>query len=172
MAQTRANIHQHITEQASFPMNDNSVSNDNHSIPTDLPPFDKQKMLAMQAQVSQGRLQPNIVSPHSMDKTKAKAPTGPVKRQVAEAWNNEKRKRNYEAPKPLIEEQHEDNKTPGTCQCCEHCGRLCLQEDCLMTVEARQHYHLDIKRELSTQDPVLEGAAQEEDSTWIINFED
>jgi len=39
-----------------------------------------------------------------MEMTKAEVPTGPVKRQVAEAWNNEKRKRNYEAPKPLIEE--------------------------------------------------------------------
>jgi len=91
----------------------------------------------MQAQVLQGRLQPNIVSPHSMEKTKAKAPTGPVKRQVAEAWNNEKRKRNYEAPKPLIEDQHEFSKTLGTCQCCEHYGRLCLQEDSLMIAEAR-----------------------------------
>ena len=53
---------------------------------------------------------------------------------VAKAWNNEKRKRNYEAPKPLIEEQHEISKTPGTCQCCEHYGRLCLQEDSLMTM--------------------------------------
>ena len=54
---------------------------------------------------------------------------------VVEAWNNEKRKRNYEAQKPVIEEQHEISKTPGTCQCCEHYGRLCLQEDSLMTAE-------------------------------------
>jgi hypothetical protein len=73
-----------------------------------------------------------------MEMTKAEVPTGPVKRQVAEAWNNEKRKRNYEASKPLIEEQHEDNKTSGTYQCCEHYGRPCLQEDSLMTAEARQ----------------------------------
>ena len=59
---------------------------------------------------------------------------------VAEAWNNEKRKRNYEAPKPLQKEKHEISKTPGTCQCCEHYGRLCLQEDSLMTAEARQRY--------------------------------
>ena len=91
---------------------------------------------------------------------------------VAKAWNNERHKRNYEAPKPLQKEQHEFSKTPGTCQCCEHYGRLCLQEDSLMTVEARQHYHLDIKRNLSTQDSVLEGAAQDEDSTRIINLED
>ena len=60
---------------------------------------------------------------------------------VAKAWNNEKRKRNYEALKPVIEEQHEISKTPGTCQCCERYGRLCLQEDSLMIAEARQRYH-------------------------------
>jgi hypothetical protein len=52
MVPIRVNIQQHVKEQASFPMNDNSISSDNHSIPTDLPPFDKQKLLAMQAQVS------------------------------------------------------------------------------------------------------------------------
>ena len=41
-----------------------------------------------------------------------------------------------------------------------------------MNGKARQRYHLDIKRKLSTQDPILEGAAQEEDSTRIINIED
>ena len=73
-----------------------------------------------------------------MEMTKAEFPTRPVKRQVAEGWNNEKRKRNYEAPKPLTEDQHEISKTLGACQCCEHYGRLCLQEDSLMTAEARQ----------------------------------
>jgi len=34
--------------------------------------------------------------------TKAEFTTGPVKRQVAEAWNNEKHKMNYETLKPLI----------------------------------------------------------------------
>ena len=41
-----------------------------------------------------------------------------------------------------------------------------------MTMEARQRYQSDIKRKLPTQYPVLEGAAQEEDSTRIINLED
>jgi hypothetical protein len=95
-----------------------------------------------------------------------------VKRQVAEAWNNEKRKRNYETPKPLIEEQHEVSKTLGTCQCCEHYGHLCLQEDSLMTAEAREHYHSDINRKLSMQDPDLEGVAHAEDSSRTINLED
>ena len=88
---------QHVAEQAPFPRNDNPISSNNHQIPTDLPPFDKEKLLAMQACVLQGMLQPNIASPHSMGLTKAKIPTGPVKRQVAEAWNNENPKRNYEA---------------------------------------------------------------------------
>ena len=91
---------------------------------------------------------------------------------VAEAWNNEKRKRNYEAPKPLQKEQHEISKTPGTCQCCEHYGRLCLQEDSLMIAEARQRYHSEINRKLSAQDPVLERAAQDEDRTQTINVKD
>ena len=120
MAQTKANIHQHITEQPSFLMNNNSISSDNHPIPTDLPPFDKEKLLAMQARVLQGKLQSKTSTSDNMEMTRAEVPTGPVKRQVAEAWNNEKRKRNYEAPKPLREEQHEISKTPGMCQCCEH----------------------------------------------------
>ena len=91
---------------------------------------------------------------------------------VAEAWNNERRKRNYKALKPLIEEQYEISKTPGTCQCCEHYGRLCLQEDSLMTAEARQRYPSEINRKLSAQDPILEEVAQDEDSTQTINLED
>ena len=57
MVPIRVNIQQHVTEQASFPRNDNSVSSDNHPIPTDLPAFDKEKLLAMQARVLQERLQ-------------------------------------------------------------------------------------------------------------------
>ena len=64
----------------------------------------------MQTQVLQRMIQSNTVSPHRMVLTKQEIPTRPVKRQVAEAWNNEKHKRNYEAPKPLIEEQHEISK--------------------------------------------------------------
>ena len=94
---------QHVTLQASFPRSHNHVSNDNQ-VPTGLPAFDKEKLLAMQACVLQGRLQSKTPTPDNMEMTKAEFPTGPVKRQVAEAWNNEKRKRNYEAPKPQIEE--------------------------------------------------------------------
>jgi hypothetical protein len=66
-------------------------------------------------------------------------------------------------------------KTTGTCQCCEHYGRSCLQKEAnLMTDEARQCYHLDInkKRKLCTQNPDLEEVAQVVDSNQIINLED
>src|SRR6185312_47279 len=91
---------------------------------------------------------------------------------VAEAWNNEKCKRNYEAPKPLQKEQHEISKTLGTCQCWEHYGHLCLQEDSLMTAEARQRYPSEINRKLSAQVPVLEGVTQAEDRNPTINLKD
>ena len=162
---------QHVTEQSSFPRSHNPVSSDNQ-VPTGLPPFDKEKLLAMQARVLQGRLQSKTPTSGDMEMTKAEFPTGPVKRQVAEAWNNEKRKRNYEAPKPQIEEQHEISKTSEKCQCCEHYGRRCLQEDSLMTAEARQRYHSDINGKLSMHVPNLEGVTQAEDRNPTINLED
>ena len=117
----------HVAEQATCPRNDNPVSSENHQVSTTLPPFDKEKLLAMQARILQGRLQSKMPTSGNMEMTKAEVPTGPVKKQVAEAWNNEKRKRNYEAPKPPIEEQHEISKTSEKCQCCEYYGRLCFQ---------------------------------------------
>jgi len=82
MAPIMANIQQHIPEQALFPKNRNTTIGDNHSVSSALlpPPFDKEKLLAMQAQVLQGRMQSNAVSPHSMKLTKPEIPTGPVKR--------------------------------------------------------------------------------------------
>ena len=171
MVPIRVNNQQDVTEQASSRRSHNPVSSDNQ-VPTGLPAFDKEKLLAMQARVLQGRLQSTTTSSNSMELTKAKIPTGPVKRQVAEAWNNEKRKRNYEAPKPQIEEQHEISKTSEKCQCCEHYGRRCLQEDSLMTAEARQRYHSDINRKLSMHVPNLEGVTQAEDRNPTINLED
>jgi len=174
MAPIMVNTQQHVTEQASLSQGCNTTTNDIHLVSPALlpPPFDKEKLLAMQARVLQGRLQPNIASPHSMELTKAKIPTGPVKRQVAEAWNNEKRKRNYEAPKPQIKEQHEISKTSEKCQCCEHYGHRCLQEDSLMTAEARQRYHSDINGKLSMHVPNQEGVTQAEDRNPTINLED
>ena len=55
----------HVAEQATCPRNDNPVSSENHQVSTTLPPFDKGKLLAMQARVLQGRLRPNISSPHT-----------------------------------------------------------------------------------------------------------
>ena len=99
----------HVAEQATCPRNDNPVSSENHQVSTTLPPFDKEKLLAMQARVLQGRLQPNISSPHSLELTRAKVPTGPVKRQVAEAWNNGKRKRNYVLTQILVNTREHSN---------------------------------------------------------------
>ena len=103
MVSIRVNIQQHVTKQASFPRSHN-LDNCNNQVPTGLPAFDKEELLAMQARVLQGRLQSKTPTSGDMEMTKAEFPTGPVKKQVAEAWNNEKRKRNYEAPKPQIEE--------------------------------------------------------------------
>ena len=80
----------------------------------------------MQAQVLQGRMQSNTVSPHSMELAKVEVPTGPVKRQVAEAWNRQRNKRSRGTPELERERQHKDIKTLGICQCCEHYGRPCL----------------------------------------------
>ena len=84
MVPIRVNIQQHVTEQASFPRSHNPISSDNQ-VPTGLLAFDKEKLIAMQAHVLQRRMQSNMVSPHRMVLTKAEIPTGPVKRQVAEA---------------------------------------------------------------------------------------
>ena len=58
--------------------------------------------------------------------TRAEGPTGPVKRQVAEAWNRQRNKRSHGTPELERERQHKDIKTLAICQCCEHYGRPCL----------------------------------------------
>jgi hypothetical protein len=84
MAPIMVNTQQHVIEQASFPRSHNPVSSDNQ-VPTGLPTFDKEKLLAMQARVLQGRLQSKTSSSDDMEMTKVEVPTGPVERQVAEA---------------------------------------------------------------------------------------
>jgi hypothetical protein len=42
--------------------------------------------------------------------TKDRVPTGPVKRQVVEVWNNQSKKKKHEALKPTMDKQHEVNK--------------------------------------------------------------
>jgi len=117
MAPIMANIQQYIPEQALFTKNRNTTIGDNHSVSSALlpPPFDKEKLLAMQAQVLQGRMQPNTVLTHSTKLTKAEIPTGPVKRQVAEAWNRQRNKRSRETLELEKERQHKNIKTPGIC---------------------------------------------------------
>jgi hypothetical protein len=54
---------------------------------------------------------------------KDRVPIGPVKRQVAETWNNQrKKKKKHEALKLTMEKQHEVNKAPDMCPCGEHHG--------------------------------------------------
>jgi type IV secretory pathway VirJ component len=86
MAQTMAKIHQSITEQDSLHKAHNTVPNDNHQNMTP-PPFDKEKLPVMQTQVLQGRMQPSTAY-FSNEMAKDRVPIGPVKRQVAEVWNN------------------------------------------------------------------------------------
>jgi hypothetical protein len=174
MTQTMVNIHQYIIEQASNPKNPNLVLGDNRHIPSVPLSLDKEKLSVMQDQVLQGQKQTNTSPPHNTEITKPGVPAGPVKKQVVEAWNHHN-KRSHGAPELRMNEQHEHMKISGTCQCCEHYRRSCLQKEAsLMKDEARQCYHLDIntKRKLCTQNLVLEEVAQAVDSNQIINLED
>jgi hypothetical protein len=123
MAQTMVKIHQSITEQASLPKDHNTVTNDNHQNMTP-PPFDKEKLSAMQTQVLQGNMQPSTTYLHN-EMAKDRVPIGPVKRQVVEAWNNQRKKKKHEALKLTMEKQHEVNKAPDICPCGEYHGLSC-----------------------------------------------
>jgi hypothetical protein len=46
---------------------------------------------------------------------KDRVPIGPVKRQVVEAWNNQRKKKKREALKLTMEKQYEVNKAPDMC---------------------------------------------------------
>jgi hypothetical protein len=80
---------------------------------------------------------------------KDRVPIGPVKRQVAELWNNlRKKKKKHEALKITMEKQHEVNKAPDMCPCGEYHDLSCPQKEAsLMTVEARQHNPIDINKQ-------------------------
>jgi hypothetical protein len=78
----------------------NTVTNDNHQNMTP-PPFDKEKLSAMQTQVLQGRMQPSPTYFRN-EMAKDRIPIGPLKRQVAEAWNNQRKKKKHEALKLTI----------------------------------------------------------------------
>jgi hypothetical protein len=49
----------------------------------------------------------------------------PVKRQVAEAWNNQRKKKKHEALKLTMEKQHEANTAPDMCPSGEHDALSC-----------------------------------------------
>jgi hypothetical protein len=100
MTQLMVKIHQSIIEQASLPKDHNTITNDNHQNMTP-PPFDRNEM------------------------AKDRVPIGPVKRQVVEACNNQRKKKKHEALKPTIEKQHEINKALVMCPCGEHHGFSC-----------------------------------------------
>jgi hypothetical protein len=91
MAQTIVKIHQSITKQAPLPKDHDTVTNDNHQNMTP-PPFDKEKLSAMQTQVPQGRMQPSTTYFRNEMATD-RVPIGTVKRQVAEAWKKIKERR-------------------------------------------------------------------------------
>jgi hypothetical protein len=111
--------------------------------------LDKENLSVMQAQVLQGQKEINTSLPHNTEITKTGVPAGLVKKQVLEAWNHQNNKRSHRAPELQTNEQHEHMKISGTCQCCEHYGRSCLQKEAsLMTDEARQCYHLDINKKM------------------------
>jgi hypothetical protein len=145
MAQTMVKIHQSITKQASLPKAHNTVTNDNYQNMTP-PPFDKEKLPVMPTQVLQGRMQPSTTYFRN-EMAKDRVPIGPVKRQVAEVWNNQRKKKRHGALKLTTEKQHEVNKAPDMCPCGEHHGLSCPQKEAsFMTVEDRQHNLIDINK--------------------------
>jgi hypothetical protein len=65
------------------------------TIKTWTPPFDKEKLSAMQTQVLRRRMQPSTTYLHN-EMAKDRVPIGPVKRQVAEAWKENQSKEEEE----------------------------------------------------------------------------
>jgi hypothetical protein len=173
MAQTMVKIHQSITEQDSLHKVHNIVTNDNHQNMTPSP-FEKEKLPTMQTQVLQGGMQPSTTY-FCNEMAQDRVPIGPVKRQVAEAWNNQRKKKKHEALKLTMEKQHEVNKAPDMCLCGEYHDLSCPQKEAsLMTTEARQHNPIDINKQrmLSTQDPIQEEGSQAEGHTQTLNLDD
>jgi hypothetical protein len=77
-----------------------------------------------------------------------RVPIGPVKKQVTEAWNNQRKKKKHEALNLTMEKQHEVNKAPDRCPCGEYHGLPCPQKEAsFMTSEARQHNLININKQ-------------------------
>jgi hypothetical protein len=146
MAQAMVKIQQSITKQASLPKDYNTVTNDNHQNMTPSL-FDKEKLSAMQTQVLQGRMQPSTTYFRN-EMAKDRVSIGPVKRQVAEAWNNQRKKKKHGALKPTMEKQHEINKALDLCPYGGYHGLSCPpKEASLMTAEACQHNLIHINKQ-------------------------
>jgi hypothetical protein len=111
--QTMVKIHQSIIKQASLPKAHNTVTNDNYQNMTP-PPFDKEKIPVMPTQVLQGRMQPSTTYFRN-EMAKDRVPIGTVKRQVAEVWNNQRKKKRHGALKLTMEKQHEVKKRLQIC---------------------------------------------------------
>jgi hypothetical protein len=106
---------------------------------------------------------------------KDRVPIGPVKGQVAEARDNQRKKKKHKALKLTMKKQHEVNKAPNMCQCGEYQGLSCPpKEASLMTAEARQHNLIDINKQkmLSTQNPTREEGSPAEGHTQTLNLDD
>jgi hypothetical protein len=104
-----------------------------------------------------------------------RVPTGPVKRQVAEARDNQRKKKKHEALKLTMKKQHDVNKVPNMCPCGQHHGLSCPpKEASLMTAEVHQHNPIDINKQrmLSTQNLIQEEGSQAEGHTQTINLDD
>jgi hypothetical protein len=98
-----------------------------------------------------------------------------VKKQVTEAWNNQKKKKKHGALKLTTEKQHDVNKVLDMCPCGEHQGFSCPQKEAsLMIAEARQHNPIEINKQrvLSTQNPTQEEGSQAEGHTQTLNLDD
>jgi hypothetical protein len=54
-----------------------------------------------------------------------RVPIGPVKRQVVEAWSNQRNKKKHEVLKLTMEKQHWVNKALDICSYGEHHGLSC-----------------------------------------------
>jgi hypothetical protein len=173
MAQTMVKIHRSITEQASLPKDHNTVTNDDHQNMTPST-FDKEKLSAMQTQILQGRMQ-HSTTYFRNEMAKDRVPIGLVKRQVAEAWKNQRKKKKHEALKLTMEKQHEINKALVMCPCGEHHGFSCPQtEASFMTAEARQHNPIEINKQrmFPTQNLTQEEGSQDEGHTQTLNLDD
>ena len=178
MDQSMESVQHAVSAQAPLPNhNNNSAANTDHKVSakSPVPLTNKEKLLVMQRQDLQIRMQQQESFARPKKLTKAEVPTKSMKRQIPEAWSNQRSKESCEASQLENEELQENIKNLGKCLCCQSYGRPCLQREAsLMTDEARQRYYLDMKRrrEVSVQEKVLKGDTQEQDSIPSMNLDE